>query len=122
MPLYDYHSDRCDRDFEEMRTIEERGLAICPGCNGRAKQILKPGHGGLSLFKPGYWRDIDFDPIYIESPQHLRKELDARDARAPYLENGPWRTSPEATKEELSGKGSKSHHPVRLGRNVQGHG
>lgn len=118
MPLYDFLCERCKFEFEEMRTIEERCLTRCPHCNSRAKQIIKPGHGGISLFKPGYWRDIDFDPIYISSPQQLRKELDAREASAPYLENGPWRTSPEATKEELSGEARKGRDSIRLRRNV----
>lgn len=101
MPLYDYICERCGTEFEEFRSIDERAGATCSRCGQRAKQILKRGHGGLSLFQPGWWRDIDYYPVYVDSPQQLRRELDAREASAPYLEDGLWKTSPEASKQEL---------------------
>ncbi len=35
MPLYEYHCETCDRDFEKRRPIKEADAAIqCPECEG----------------------------------------------------------------------------------------
>jgi hypothetical protein len=49
---------------------------------------------GLSVFQPGWWRDISTQPLYINNPQELRDALDKNGGVAPYLEDGCFKTSP----------------------------
>jgi putative FmdB family regulatory protein len=105
MPLYDFYCDACDRDFEVTCPIVRRPYVVCPyGYTHKVKQVIKLGHGGIQLFEPDTWRDIAFNPIRVETPQQLRKELENRGKQAEYLENGPWKTSPEKTLEEFEGE------------------
>lgn len=47
MPTYDYHCDRCEKDFSAMHKIEE-AAPPCPQCGGSVrKKLSAPAvHGG----------------------------------------------------------------------------
>jgi putative FmdB family regulatory protein len=95
MPLYDYECAACKRDFEAVRSIADRKAAPCPTC-GTAGHLIPPqGRGpGITLFRPGYYRDLDYHPVYVETPQELRNECDKRHVYSHYLENSVFKTSP----------------------------
>ncbi len=40
MPIYEYSCQACGHRFQEMRCMEDRHLAICPQCHGRAEKFL----------------------------------------------------------------------------------
>lgn len=44
MPLYAYSCATCFHEFDEIRSVDERGKATCPKCGGWAdKQVTVPG-------------------------------------------------------------------------------
>lgn len=94
MPLYDYICRSCREEFDEIRSIKERRTTTCPKCGVEAILQVPKKAPGLSLFQPGWWRDIDYDPVYVGSPQELRNVCDRKNKRADCLENGIWDTSP----------------------------
>ena len=54
MPLYEYHCDECDNEFESLQSIRERDDAECPECGTRARRLLSgfavgSGGGGFDL-------------------------------------------------------------------------
>lgn len=101
MPLYDY-SCECGAEFEAQRTIAERAKAECPECGLSARKIIKPGKApGASIFQPGWWRDIELRPLYINNPQELRDACDKNNSVSSYLENSTFRTSPGPDPEHL---------------------
>lgn len=102
MPLYDYTCKPCLIDFDEVRRIDERHLAVCPKCGKKGELILVAGKGkGFSIFQPGWWHDIQAEPIYINSPQELRNACDRNNSYSHALENGLWKTSPGPDREHL---------------------
>ena len=42
MPLYRYKCSRCSKEFEALRSIEERNSAECPECSSLAELQLSP--------------------------------------------------------------------------------
>jgi len=42
MPLYEYECHECEFEFERCCTIENRAIAECPKCGGRAYRIFSP--------------------------------------------------------------------------------
>jgi putative FmdB family regulatory protein len=95
MPLYDYECATCKRDFEAVRRIADRKVAPCPACGNQGRIIPPHGRGpGIISFREGWYRDIDYNPIYIKTPQELRNECDKRHVYSHYLENSTFRTSP----------------------------
>jgi putative FmdB family regulatory protein len=101
MPLYDYEC-KCGCEFEKQQAIADRKDAPCPKCGRSAVQVIKSGKPpGLSIFSPGWWRDIDLEPTYINNPQELRDACDKHNAVSEYLENGCFHTSPGPDPEHL---------------------
>ena len=54
MPLYEYHCDECETEFESLQSIRERDNADCPECGKRARRLLSGfsvggGGGGVDL-------------------------------------------------------------------------
>lgn len=94
MPLYEYECQTCRLEFEETRSIEARHGATCSRCGSPATLMVPSRPPGVTSFRPGVWRDLGFDPVRIETPQQLRDYCDKHNKRAPYLEDGVWRTSP----------------------------
>ena len=52
MPLYEYHCDHCDQDFESLRSIKERDDAECP--EGGGEMIVRTGRYGKFFACSGY--------------------------------------------------------------------
>lgn len=53
MPIYEFHCDACDKDFEQMTTMSARDQKIaCPSCGskktGRKLSVVAVGNGGKS--------------------------------------------------------------------------
>ena len=42
MPTYEYHCDRCGRDFEVRQRISEDALKTHDGCGGAVRRLLSP--------------------------------------------------------------------------------
>lgn len=41
MPLYDYHCDRCDLEFEVSRSLKDSDVpAMCPMCDVKARRVF----------------------------------------------------------------------------------
>ena len=40
MPLYEYHCQACDKDFEELLSYEARDLMCCSGCGALADRKM----------------------------------------------------------------------------------
>ncbi len=114
MPLYCYVCERCDVEFESLARIDERHSQRCEKCGEKAKLVLPRRAPGLTLFRPGWWRDLDYNPVYINNPQELRDYCDRGNKRVPYLEDGIFKTSPgpdasqEGARELLEGRGGKA--------------
>ncbi|HEY9187900.1 MAG TPA: FmdB family zinc ribbon protein [Ignavibacteria bacterium] len=54
MPIYEYHCDNCNYDFELLQSVKESHSAICPICNKTAnKKISLPG--GLVFKGSGFY-------------------------------------------------------------------
>jgi putative FmdB family regulatory protein len=61
MPLYEYHCDHCDEEFETLRSLKERDNAECPECGRPARRLLSgfavgggsSGGGGLPSVSSG---------------------------------------------------------------------
>lgn len=54
MPIYEYHCDNCDYDFELLQSINESHTAKCPTCDKTAqKKISIPG--GLVFKGSGFY-------------------------------------------------------------------
>ncbi len=94
MPLYDYYCKTCKVEFESITRIDNRKKLKHDKCGKRAKLMIPKRAPGLTLFKPGWWRDLAYEPVYIDSPQTLRNHCDSKNVYANYLENGIWKTSP----------------------------
>ena len=80
MPLYDYECLECGAEFEMYFPMREWKMTpLCPTCNGKAKKVLKPGHGGIQTDTPA-WIDETVraqlqDPDDGEKPIETRAEL-----------------------------------------------
>jgi putative FmdB family regulatory protein len=102
MPLYDYECKPCKLEFEAQQKMADRKTCSCPNCGRRAKLFIKPGKApGFAIFQPGWWRDISFEPLYINNPQELRDACDRNNSYSECLENGTWKTSPGPDPEHL---------------------
>jgi len=54
MPIYEYHCNNCNYDFELLQSVKESHSAICPICNKTAnKKISLPG--GLVFKGSGFY-------------------------------------------------------------------
>ena len=57
MPLYEYHCDGCDEEFESIQSIAKRDDAECPDCGKPARRLLSGfsvGAGGGGDYAPSY--------------------------------------------------------------------
>lgn len=93
MPTYDYICTSCGQEFDRIQRIADRKHGQC-SCGGVGNLTLPRRAPGLSIFQPGWWRDIGPKPMHINNPQELRNALDANGGLAPALEDGTWKTSP----------------------------
>lgn len=81
MKLFDFECISCGK-VEEHLVHESEPSPICLHCGGGTKKIISSSRR-INAFKPGFF-DIDVDPVYCETKQDLKRELDARQLRSPY--------------------------------------
>lgn len=81
--------------------MADRKKVRCPTCNRLVAQILKPGHGGFTTFREGWYEHIANEPIYCRTPQELREACDANAARSAYLQDSEFKTSPGRDHDEF---------------------
>lgn len=96
MPIYTYHCDQCDHEFEKYQSFSEDSLTDCPKCGEETlRKVYKPA---LVLFKgSGY---------YVTDTKSHNPTMDASsngDKRAASGENGAEKPS-EKPSEKKSGK------------------
>ena len=48
MPIYEYECNLCHCHFERKQSFDEEPVAICPGCQGKARRVL---HSFPIIFK-----------------------------------------------------------------------
>ena len=54
MPLYEYRCERCDEQFEELRSASDEDEVRCPSCEQPAKKLLSAfAVGGSGASGPG---------------------------------------------------------------------
>jgi putative FmdB family regulatory protein len=87
MPIYQMRCRACLNEFEELRRVKEIDAEIaCPSCGMTQAplRLISPTNKGFIL-KPYWNQHIDKKPIFIESKQHLKKELRKRGLDSPCL-------------------------------------
>jgi putative FmdB family regulatory protein len=58
MPLYTYECENCGRIFELTLSLKDHvTTTVCQVCDGDARQILVPGHGGIQDDHPRWLND-----------------------------------------------------------------
>jgi putative FmdB family regulatory protein len=47
MPLYEFHCDKCGKEYTELRNINDAGPSLCPGCSSdKTKRKISLFSGG----------------------------------------------------------------------------
>ena len=76
MILYEYRCENCSENHELYVPIEQRHNQYCPVCGMKMRKLLS--NAKPHIFKP-YWDDMmDTQPIYIESAEQKKQELEKR--------------------------------------------
>ncbi len=57
MPIYEYHCEHCNRDFEFSQKITDAPLSACPTCDGPVAKLIS--HSSFVL-KGGGWYKTDY--------------------------------------------------------------
>ena len=83
MPMYNYHCEVCEFDFEYMQKMDDRHEANCPSCGEKCKQGLSAPR--FIPFPEGVFEHIGPEPLYISDKRQLRGALDEHGAYAPNL-------------------------------------
>ena len=81
MPVYVFKCRHCQGVREVVESVEDRNeFQICsaPGCGGQMQRDYPAEHSVSHVWKPGWWSDIDKEPLWIESKQQLFRECDKR--------------------------------------------
>ena len=69
MPLYDYECKKCGEQVEVVYTVEKRPKSLkCKKCDGRMKQIIVKGHGGIQDDHPT-WITNDLIEVLQDSDE-----------------------------------------------------
>lgn len=54
MPVYTYHCDACDHQFDQFQSIEEKPLKVCPKCGEQSLfKVYRPA--GIVFKGSGYY-------------------------------------------------------------------
>jgi putative FmdB family regulatory protein len=87
MPLHDYECEKCGV-FEHFCKIADLDKEVsCPECGTVVKRIVAV-QNSFDAFKP-FWCDrISWNPLFIESKQHLAEECRKRNLFSHYLGGG----------------------------------
>ena len=75
MPLYEYHCDKCDSNFDELKKIKNRMTEPCPKCEHTAELVMCP----VTIDWRSGW-DPDFPTL--SSKWEKIQEAKGRDANA----------------------------------------
>jgi putative FmdB family regulatory protein len=72
MPVYTYHCEKCENEFEKYQTFSEEPLSICPQCGETAlRKVYKPA---LVMFKgSGY---------YVTDHRSAKSSLNSTDTKS----------------------------------------
>jgi putative FmdB family regulatory protein len=89
MPIYTYHCEKCEHEFEKFQTFAEDPLSICPECQEEAlRKVYKPA---LVLFKgSGY---------YVTDNKSAKSSLNSVDKK-PASDNGSGDSKGESKPDE----------------------
>jgi putative FmdB family regulatory protein len=55
MPTYDYQCDACGHRFEEVQSMRDDALTVCPSCNEAALRRLITGGTGVIFKGSGFY-------------------------------------------------------------------
>lgn len=84
---YEYYCENCGKEFDEVRTMEERNDPIdCLVCGSSDTHRTFRSGCNVFVFEPMWYEHIAEDPIYIESKRQLKEECDKRGVRAKRLD------------------------------------
>lgn len=76
MPIYQYQCPECNREWENLLSVADRGTERCRDCHALATQVFAAP--AVHTWTPGYFYHLDTKPIYIESKEQLRDECKKR--------------------------------------------
>ena len=74
MVLFDFECPDCNTVKEHL--INDPDEVVRCSCGATKRKLFTTRGGGLDWFKPGWWRDIASEPLYIESKRHLKQECE----------------------------------------------
>lgn len=72
MPLYDLKCTRCEHEFEAYSKINEREEVRCLKCKGACEVLITKSPPHRDWFRPHWNENIDYEPVYVRSKQHLK--------------------------------------------------
>jgi putative FmdB family regulatory protein len=68
MPIYNYHCNKCDEEFENFSSIDERKFSECPECGSQSELVFSPNiNVAIHVFQPYLDTNISEKPVYIET-------------------------------------------------------
>lgn len=85
MPFYNYHCWDCDKEFEELQSVDRRQEHPCPICGEPAQQ--EPSTPRVVLFRSGLYEHTGPDPVWCDTPQDLQDACNKHGGISQYLEN-----------------------------------
>ena len=100
MPVYTYHCDNCDNEFEKYQSFSEESLTTCPECGQDAlRKVYTPA---LVVFKGS--------GFYVTDTKSASSTLTSNNHKDNHHEEKPKSDSKKETKSEKSAdtKGKKS--------------
>ena len=68
MPLYEYRCKKCSLRFEQRRSFEESGKAVCPSCGSEAQRLFLPV---AIVFKGSGFYTTDYRPKEDVKPDNV---------------------------------------------------
>ena len=52
MPQYKYKCTECNHEFEELQSINDEPITICPKCNGKVKKLISRVRSNVEYANP----------------------------------------------------------------------
>ena len=73
MPVYDYHCNKCNKEYELVSSVAERNNVNCPDCNTKLDKLVSSLRNSLDPFKPYILENGVEHPVLIESREQRDK-------------------------------------------------